>query len=301
MSNYFKILDDKFKNQEPQTIVQTKQNSSELNDVQSLYVLTEKLNQDIQNQKMSYDKEKKKLIDDQKEKLMYLSQLYSEAKLPLDEMFTMIDMLKESNLSADQVRYLNILRTSLDFVSTRVQQANDFSQVESGDFHPEFAKFNMQNIIFETYEYFKLKAQDKSGNLTLVMPDNFWQFYKSDSFRIGQLLNRVLTNAIEFSHYGDIDFIVETSKRFGTMVELKFIIKDIGNGLKMDKFSKIFQQVKVKYGSNIVNQTHEMEKSDFNVIAKIARYMGGELKIESGDYQGGIQFTITLPLEVANK
>jgi signal transduction histidine kinase len=33
----------------------------------------------------------------------------------------------------------------------------------------------------------------------------------------------------------------------------------------------------------------------------MARYMGGDIKIESSGYQNGVQFTLTLPLEVASE
>ncbi|HAG52665.1 MAG TPA: hypothetical protein DCL21_02650 [Alphaproteobacteria bacterium] len=300
MEKYFKFLDDKFKNQDTDT-QKNNGTSVDLQDVQSLYVMTEKLNQDIQIQKISFANEKKQLVANHKEHLMYLSDVFSDAKAPIKEMSTMIDLLKESDLTQDQVRYLNILKSSLAFVEGRLQQASDFSKVESGEFEAEFAKFNLQNLLFETYEYFKLKAQKNNADLTLVIPDEFWHFYKSDSFRISQILNSLLVNAIEFSHYGNIDFIVEQTQRFGTMVELKFIIRDTGNGVQLDKFSKLFQQVKVKYANSISNGGNEMDKSNFNTIIKMARYMGGDVKIESSGYQSGIQFTVSLPLEITNE
>jgi len=300
MEKYFKLLDEKFKNQDTKGM-KNRSSPGNLEDVQSLYVMTEKLNQDIQNQQIAFNNDKKQMIAKQKEKLMYLADIYSDAKAPIKEMGTMLDLLKESDLSNDQVRYLTILKSSLDFVESRIQQAYDFSKVESGEFEPEFAKFNLYSLLFETYEYFKLKFQKNNCDLTLVIPDKFWHFYKSDSFRISQILNSLLSNAIEFTHYGNIDFIVEQSQRFGTMVELKFIIRDTGNGMKLDRFSHLFQQVRVKYASNISNEGNQMKKDDFNTIIKMARYMGGDVKIESSGYQSGIQFTVSLPLEIANE
>lgn len=297
MENYFKLLDDKFKDD----TVTNHGVTSNVKDLESMYILTEKLNQDIQNQQITFTSEKSKLINQHKDQLVYVSEICSDARTPISEMFNMIDILKQSKLDSDQVRYLNILRTSLDFVAQRVQQANDYTKIESGEFAPSFVKFNLQGILFETYEFFKLRAQKKGVDLNLVIPENFWRFYKSDPFRVTQIINGLLENAINFSEHGHIDFIIEQSNRFGTMVELKFIVKDSGSGVKLDKFSKIFQQVKMKYSTNIVNETHEMDKSGFNTITKMARYMGGDVKIESSGYQNGVQFTLTLPLEVGNE
>jgi|TARA_Y100001960_G_C14739519_1_gene862178 signal transduction histidine kinase len=297
MENYFKSLSEKFEDK----TVTNHGVTSKVKDLESMYILTEKLNQDIQSQKLEFLNEKTKLINQHNEQLAYLSQIYADARSPLSEMFNMIDLLKQSNLSADQVRYLNILRTSIEFVAQRVQQANDFTKIESGEFAPKFVRFNLQGILFETYEYFKLRALKKGIDLNLVIPENFWRFYKSDPFRVTQILNSLLENSINFSQEGEIDFIIEQTNRFGTMVELKFVIKDTGNGVKLDKFNKLFQQVKMKYSTNIANETKELDKASFNTITKMARYMGGDVKIESSGYQNGVQFTLTLPLEVASE
>lgn len=296
MDKYFKFLDDKFKDQSSINHGVKLENK----DLESLYILTEKLNQDIANQKIEFANNKKQIVNKQKAKLNYLANICIDAKKPLQETFTMLELLKGTRPTDDQLKYLNILKTSLESIDAKLQQATDYSEVETGEFSQEFKNFNLNSLLNELYEYYKLKALRNGIKLNFVMEEKLWPSYKSDSFRIGQILHGILDNAIDFTDNGSIDFIVEQIQHFGTMSEIRFIVRDTGNGVKMDKMSRLFQQVKLKYSSILINSEKEMEKSDFNIITKIAQYMGGDLKIESSGYHGGIQFVLVLPLEITN-
>ncbi len=296
MDKYFKFLDDKFKDQSSINHGVKLENK----DLESLYVLTEKLNQDIENQQIEFANNKKQIVNKQKAKLHYLANICVDAKTPLQETFTMLELLKGSNPTDDQLKYLNILKTSLESIENKLQQATDYSKVETGDFSHDFADFNLNTVLSELYEYYKLKALRNGVQLNFIMEEKLWPSYKSDPFRVGQILHGILNNAIDFTDNGSIDFVVEQAQHFGTMSEIRFIVRDTGNGVKMDKMSRLFQQVKLKYSSCIANSEKEMEKSDFNIITKIAQYMGGDLTIESSGYQGGVQFVLTLPLEISN-
>lgn len=296
MDKYFKFLDDKFKDE------QTINHGVKLNndDLEELYVLTEKLNQDIENQKIAFAEDKKGIVGKQRAKLIYLAKLCNDAKQPLMQANDIIELLKGTALTDNQLKYLNILKSSVEDIDNKIEQATDYSKVETGGFMQEFIDFNLTSLLNSTYDYYKLKALRNDIRLNFVMEERLWPSYRSDPNRIGQILNEMLNNAIGFTDNGEIDFIVEQAQHFGTMSEIKFIIRDTGNGLKMDKMSKLFQQVKLKYSNIIANSEKQMEKSNFNIISKIAQYMGGELKIESSGYQGGVQFVLTIPLEISN-
>lgn len=296
MDKYFKFLDDKFKDE------QTINHGVKLNndDLEELYVLTEKLNQDIENQKIAFAEDKKGIVGKQRAKLIYLAKLCNDAKQPLMQVNYIIELLKGTALTDNQLKYLNILKSSVEDIDNKIEQATDYSKVETGGFMQEFIDFNLTSLLNNTYDYYKLKALRNDIRLNFVMEERLWPSYRSDPNRIGQILNEMLNNAIGFTDNGEIDFIVEQAQHFGTMSEIKFIIRDTGNGLKMDKMSKLFQQVKLKYSNIIANSEKQMEKSNFNIISKIAQYMGGELKIESSGYQGGVQFVLTIPLEISN-
>lgn len=296
MDKYFKFLDDKFKD-EP-TINHGVQLNNE--DVEDLYVLTQKLNQDIENQKIEFANDKKSIVSKQRSKLVYLSKLCNDAKTPLVQAYDIIELLKGTKLTDDQIKYLNILKSSVEDIDNKIKQATDYTKVETGEFVQDFVDFNLNSLLKTTYDYYKLKALKNDVTLNFIMEEKLWPSYKSDPNRISQILNDMLDNAIGFTDNGEIDLIVEQSQHFGTMSEIKFIIRDTGNGLKMDKMSKLFQQVKLKYSSTIANSEKQMEKSNFNIVSKIAQYMGGELKIESSGYQGGVQFSLTLPMEISN-
>lgn len=299
MEKYFKTLDDKFKDS---SLESSLNHGVELagKNVQDLYVLTERLNQDIENQQIKFTDNKKEMVSKQKNKLNYLAEICEEAELPLTESFKMLELLKGTKPSVQQKEYIRVLNESLDEVDEKLKQAYDYSKLEVGEFMPEFVDFNLTNMLVDIFEHYQIKAFGKGIDLNLIIEEKLWDSYKSDPLRVGQLLNGILSNAIEFTDNGSIDFIVEQAKHFGTMSEIKFIVRDTGNGVKMDKMSKIFQQVKLKYSNTIANREKEMAKSNFNVVSKIAQYMGGELKIESSGYQGGVQFALILPFEISS-
>jgi two-component system, sensor histidine kinase len=297
MDKYFKHLDDKFKDTNHIAAL----NNINLNNLnlEELYNLTLKLSDEIESQKIDFYKDKKSIVNKHKEKLNYLAQICKDTKQPILKTFNMLELLKGTKLDDMQIKYINILQTSLEEIESNLEKTTDYTKVETGNFMPAFVDFNLSYLIKETYDYYKLKALTKDVKVNLINEVKNFGSYKSDPYRINQVLYGILDNAINFTDSGKIDFIIEESQHFGTMAEIKFIIRDTGTGLKMDKMSKLFQQVKMKYATSLVNSEKEMEKSNFNIITKIAQYMGGDLKIESSGYQGGVQFVFSIPLEVS--
>lgn len=300
MTNYFKILDDKFKNQESINISPKTTKSNELEEFETFFIFVEKLKQDLENQKIKYRYERQLLVKEQKLKMSELLKFNEKAESSLSDISSNLEKLKKSELSENFTDEIKGIEDSLKDIKKNIKSSVDYSKVESGNFKPNFENFNLKHLIFKIHDNMKAQAELKDASLMLIMHDNLWQMYKADEYRIEQVITSIIKNAIDFSNYGNIELEIEQTKRFGSMAEVKFTVRDIGNGVRNDKFSKIFQQVKVKYASNITNDKNEMEKSDFNFIAKLCRYMGGDLKIKSSGFKEGIEFSITLPLEVVN-
>jgi CheY-like chemotaxis protein len=65
---------------------------------------------------------------------------------------------------------------------------------------------------------------------------------KGDSFRLAQVLNNLISNAIKFTHRGSVKLKVEMIEARGSSFITKFSVVDTGIGIPADKKEKIFEQ-----------------------------------------------------------
>jgi CheY-like chemotaxis protein len=100
--------------------------------------------------------------------------------------------------------------------------------------------------------------------------------FKSDPFRLRQIMTNLIGNAIKFTDKGSVEF----GYRLKNEKELEFFVKDTGIGLTKEELGIIFERFKRTY--------HSEEK---NIVGS---GLGGEMWLDS--YPGtGTTFYFTLP------
>ncbi|CAD8183357.1 unnamed protein product [Paramecium octaurelia] len=185
-------------------------------------------------QKIRYLKE----YDKQKSKM--LSFVSHEYRSPLNCIIQMLEcVLKQQNIinNPDINEQLQIALDNSNYILNLSNDLLDLAQIKNGKFRVEKVLFNLQSLIEECQQMFKLKAKLRGVQLSTYYYSNLPKTLLSDRNRIKQIIINLLSNAFKFTQSGKITIILEQLKQNA----LRIGVKDEGIGISEEDQQNLFK------------------------------------------------------------
>lgn len=179
----------------------------------------------------------------------------------------------------------------LDRLTKLIEDMLDFSRLNGGRFKLSKEEFDLNKLIIDMLERFKVQLKTSQCELTLSMnPDHpilvYW-----DSYRIEQLISNLLTNAIKYGSNKPIEIHVSQEAQT-THIE----IKDHGMGIDSSDFKRIFEPYERAISVNKISGLG----LGLYISKRIAEAHGGTIKVESMSGVGST-FTASIPTRMIDK
>ncbi|MEO5684696.1 MAG: response regulator [Chitinophagaceae bacterium] len=221
-------------------------------------------------------------------KTTILAKISHEIRTPLNGMMGMAALMAETGLNTEQKEYTQTIRScgeSLLSVINEILIADilEFSKVDSLKNGLEEKDFDLHNCIEEVIDMFSVKAAAAGLELMYEIDTVIPRQINGDSLRLRQVLLNLLSNALAFTHRGEIIIRVLPEKTSSTEkkdeFDLRFEICDTGIGIEEDKLRKILQGLRYTGDSLISNQGEN--GLGLTICEKLVGFMGGHIEIES--------------------
>jgi len=230
-------------------------------------------------------------------KSLFLANMSHEIRTPLNGIVGFTEILRNTDLNAEQREFLNIIDKSSENLLSIINNILDLSKIESN-------KIEIENIVFDAAEEFEsavetyaVAAAEKSIDLNFYMDPTISPKLKGDPTKIKEIIINLLSNAIKFTSYGGmINLKIEKVKEDEgtTNPRIKFSVQDNGIGMTKDQQEHIFDafsqadiSVTRKYGGTGLGLT---------ISSQFVELMGGKLELESAK-DLGTTFYFSIPLE----
>ena len=190
--------------------------------------------------------------------------------------------------NSDQAALNNILKAT-DNMNMLMADLIDISRIESGQFSMDKQPFSFNALLADVMALQNVGAQKKGIYLQKCdYPTDV--MVVADRFRISQVINNLLGNAIKFSPQGgriEARFYVDNG-------QLTFQLTDNGPGVIHSEKEKIFQ----KFHQSDVDRTAKKQGwgLGLSIAQEIIEAHGGEIGVESAGLGQGSTFWFTLPL-----
>ena len=243
-------------------------------------------------------------IMNQRERLLLT--ITHDIKAPAASISGFIDLMKEYVTEAQGMECLQNIKNSAAHLSRLVASLLDYHQLENGLMKVQPVSFSPTQLVKESVEGMRLRAEEKglaiSYEMTMGMKKEANQenetdkeLFLADAFRIRQILDNLVSNAIKYTDHGSVNIEARVSKIMSKLT-LTMSVKDTGKGMTDEEKRKVFQAfTRLKSAQGI-----EGTGLGLSITQELVSLLGGEILLRSTLGKGS-NFIVTLPIEPAPK
>lgn len=237
---------------------------------------------------------KDKLEESDRLKNAFLSNISHEIRVPINSIVGFAELLNIGHINPDQKKeYLSIIKNQSSNLLKLIDDIAELAKFEAGEVKISKSPCNLNLLLNELLVSFsqQKKSQKKDHlQLKISVPDKKGLVTYTDSGRLHQLLSNLVTNAINYTEKGSVEFgyVLKEDRK------IEFFVKDTGVGLSkeeqryiFDRFSKTEETITRKYeGSGL----------GLSIARGIAKLLGGKIWIDSEPGKGSV-FSFNIPFE----
>ena len=244
-------------------------------------------------------------IMNQRERLLLT--ITHDIKAPAASISGFIDLMKDYVSNPQGIECLQNIKNSAAHLSHLVASLLDYHQLENGLMKVQPTSFSPAQLVAESVEGMKLRAEEKGleisfeckmkGMGTSDSSDSPMkkEFFRADAFRIRQILDNLVSNAIKYTDQGSVTIQAQVSKVMGKPM-LTLSVKDTGKGMTNEEKQKVFHAfTRLKSAQGI-----EGTGLGLSITQELVSLLGGEIILHSTQGKGST-FIVTIPVEPAPK
>jgi len=262
----------------------------EIDDINYLLFVTN----DISDRKSMEDqlvKAKEQAVENDNLKTAFLANMSHEIRTPLNAIIGFSDLLKEDDISKqEELRYIDIIQSKGDELLLLMNDIIDMSKIEAGAIEFNVELVNVNVILDSIAKNFNVNIVNRlNNNIEFVVeecPLNDVVVF-TDQFRLIQVLNNLINNALKFTVKGEVRIKVDENDD-----EVCFEVIDTGIGIPKNKLNYIFdrfRQVDVRQDTLIGGTGLGL-----NISHNLIGLMNGRIEVTSIEGSGSV-FKVILP------
>ena len=250
-------------------------------------------------------------IMNQRERLLLT--ITHDIKAPAASISGFIDLMKAYVSNPQGLECLQNIKNSAAHLSHLVASLLDYHQLENGLMKVQPTSFSPAQLVAESVEGMKLRAEEKGlaisfeckikgmgtsdSSETSETSDSPMkkEFFRADAFRIRQILDNLVSNAIKYTDQGSVTIQAQVSNILGKPT-LTLSVKDTGKGMTDEEKQKVFQAfTRLKSAQGI-----EGTGLGLSITQELVSLLGGEIILHSTLGKGST-FIVTIPIKPAPK
>lgn len=255
------------------------------------------ISNDITERKL-YEKELSEAVikveEADKLKSAFLANMSHEIRTPLNGIIGFSKYLRDySPTESERMHILDIICGSADHLLNIINDIIDISKLDSGQVKINPVTCELNKLLYETYNFFysnsfELSKKEINFRLSTSLPDSE-SVILTDDFRLKQVLNNLLSNALKFTQNGTIEFgyTIDESK-----TKILFFVKDSGRGIPEDKLDIIFERF--RQVDDTTTRQYGGTGLGLAISKSLVELMGGEIWVES-EFEKGSIFHFSVP------
>ena len=236
-----------------------------------------------------------------------------ELRNPINGVLGCLQMLQaDQKLDEEQLSLIQNAHYSASLLMQIVNDLVDYQKMESGEFSIIADDFCLQDVVEASKQVFYALKGEKALDLQITIEEDTPVDLYGDGFRIGQIVNNLVSNAAKYTQQGNVDVLIsvmtneENRKTFvveekmqrpegATIGQLHFEIKDTGEGFDTSRPENLFKPYK-----RFNEEAHKSIQGTglgLAIIKQLVDKMQGAIEVDSVVGKG-TTFVVDIPIQI---
>ncbi len=221
----------------------------------------------------------------------FLATMSHEIRTPLNGVLGMAQAMALGPLCDTQQARLTVIQDSGRALLDLLDDLLDLARIEAGRLALETAEFDVRALASGAHAAFAAEAERKGLAFELALADDLAPAFQGDARRVRQVLWNLISNALKFTHAGEVAIRVHA-----TATGVRLEVRDTGIGIEPDKVAGLFESF--AQGDASLTRNYEGAGLGLAICRRLVDLMGGAISVDSAPGVGST-FIVDLPLTPA--
>ncbi len=220
-----------------------------------------------------------------------LATLAHEIRTPLTGMMGLAEMLATKKLDAEAQDLAETIVRSGQNLDRIVTDTLDFARLGAGRLAVSDEPSDMNIFAEDLRALWMAQSKRRDLSLTIHVSHDVPTYIKTDTARLQQIVNNLISNALKFTRQGGISVRIATHA-LGEQLMLSIEVADTGRGIPDADKERLFSAFETEEG----NPTVKGWGLGLTICNAMANHLGGSLTV-SDNPGGGSVFTLLAPVK----
>ncbi len=231
-------------------------------------------------------------------KSQFLAQMSHEIRTPINAVLGMNEMILRESGEAQIMEYATNIRSAGRTLLTLINSILDFSKIEDGKMKIVPVSYETRHLPDDLINMTRERAKKKGLQLKTEISPRLPKVLYGDDVRLRQIITNLLTNAVKYTHAGEVTLKIDGAELDADTFELHVKVSDTGIGIKPEDIQKLFQSF-IRLDEE-KNRNIEGTGLGIAIVQRLLSMMGSRLEVSSV-YGRGSEFSFKLKQKIIDK
>jgi signal transduction histidine kinase/CheY-like chemotaxis protein len=219
-------------------------------------------------------------------KKTFLATMSHEIRTPLNAILGMAHALRGAAQDEADCDKIDVILDSGRTLLALLDNVLDISRIEAGKLEIHPAPGDIRQSVRQTCDLFESQAREKGLTLKLEVSEDVPGRLSFDDLRVRQCLMNLISNAVKFTHRGEVRVTVTSRRAASGNVRMIIEVSDTGIGMNEQTRSRLFETF--SQGDASTTRRYGGTGLGLAIARKLARLMNGDILARSVEGRGSL-------------